>query len=383
MSESGNNLSVELARIDTYRLRRSSRDLYARALIGPIFYVVAWVLLLVVSDAVRALGGVVLVPLVVFALFGWARFRHRTPGEDANAEELERWARSHWRIVTLGSACWGAVPALVGWLERKPESPILIAALSTMAFGTASSQAFAMRASQARLTMFLLMAPGVATFLAIDELRSTGVTLFFYALYLVANLRRSSAEYEHQVDTELELLRSREEVALLSLTDELTGLPNRRNYEVVWPQASSAALRQQQPLALLVVDLDHFKAVNDLHGHLGGDACLRHFAGLLRQQFQRESDFLARIGGEEFIVILPGATAEAACVSAEQLRVLVEKTPFQFGGANIALTVSVGVAALDDPGLTFEHADGACYAAKKAGRNRVQLWSPLVQTGAR
>ena len=378
MSATPPSLSVELARIDTYRLRRSVRDLYARALIGPLFYVVAWLLLLAVSDDTRRAGWWVAVPALVFSAFALARYRHRTPGEDASAEQLERWERVHWAIVQLGSVCWGVVPALVGFLERKTDSGILIAALSTMAFGTASSQAFAMYAGRARLTLFLLMAPGVAMFLSMEELRATGVTMSFYGLYLVANLRRHAAEYAHQVGTELELLRSREEVALLSLTDELTGLPNRRNYEVVWPQASSAAVRQEQPLALLVLDLDHFKVVNDQHGHKAGDACLRHFAGLLRQQFQRGSDFLARIGGEEFIVILPGSTAVEAQAQAEDLRVLVEKTPFQFGGQEIGLTLSVGVAALEtpnvDPSVTFEHADAACYAAKKAGRNRVQIW---------
>ena len=385
MSATPPSLSVELARIDTYRLRRSVRDLYARALVGPLFYVVAWVLLLLVSDYVRRAGWWVVTPALVFCGFALARYRHRTPGEDASAERLERWAREHWAIIQLGSLCWGAVPALVGYLERKPDSGILIAALSTMAFGTASSQAFAMSAARARLTLLLLMAPGVAMFLSVDELRATGVTMFFYALYLVANLRRHAAEYAHQVDTELELLRSREEVALLSLTDELTGLPNRRNYEVVWPQASSAALRQQQPLTLLVLDLDHFKTVNDQHGHLGGDACLRHFAGLLRQHFLRGSDFLARIGGEEFIVLLPGSTAEAARAQAEELRALVEKTPFPFGGQDISMTVSVGVATLEapnvDPSVTFEHADAACYAAKNAGRNRVETWLPLPRGG--
>ena len=363
-----------------YRLRRAARDLYARALIGPVFYVVAWVMMLFVSPAVRAFGWPVVIPGVVFLLFGVARFRHRPPGEAASEAALARWVQVHWRIVTVGSACWGAVPVLVGWLERKPENAILVTALCTVAFGTAASQAFAMHPARARLSIFLLMAPAAASFIALNELRATGVTLLIYAFYLVANLRRSAEEYSHQVDTELKLLRSREEVAKLSLTDDLTGLPNRRNYEVVWPQAASAAVRQQVPLALLAIDLDHFKTVNDKHGHLGGDACLRHFATLLRQQFQRESDFHARIGGEEFIVILPGTTAAAASASAEQLRALVEKTPFLFGAVNIAMTVSVGVAALEgtevDPAVTFAHADAASYAAKKAGRNRVEVWVP-------
>lgn len=371
-------MAVEAPDTETYRLRRSADDFYARSLLGPVFYVTAWGLVLAASNYRERFGWLVAAPALVFLALGIARHVHRPPPPAASAAELRRWASAHWLTVHPLSALWGAVPAFVGVMEAHPDDAILIAVLATMAFCTAMSHAFAMSPWHARLSMLLLSAPPIAVFLARDELFGTGTTLGFYVLYLMANLRRTSKEYAHQLDTEVELLRSRAEVAQLSLTDSLTGLPNRRSYDVVWPQASSAAVRQDQPLSLLVLDLDHFKAINDRHGHLAGDACLQHFATILKQQISRESDFIARFGGEEFIALLPGIDSAEAKAVAERVREQVARSPCHFEALELLLTVSVGVAAVErgqlDTSRTFKHADEACYAAKKNGRNRVEVW---------
>jgi diguanylate cyclase (GGDEF)-like protein len=317
---------------------------------------------------------------VIFAGLYLSRYRHKVPPDDASDGEFTRWTRHHWRIVHLGSVLWGGIPAMVGALEQVATNVILVAVLAAVAFATAGSHTFATHPLNARVTLLIQFVPLIVTFLAHAGLRTAGVTLAFYLAYLMVNVRRTSAEYEHMVQTEADLLRSRAEVAQLSLTDQLTGLPNRRSYEVVWPQASSAAVRQQQPLAVLVLDLDHFKTINDRHGHLGGDACLKHFAFVLRQQLSRESDFIARYGGEEFIAVLPGLTTAEAFEVAERVRVQLEATPCHFEGSEIRLTVSVGVAAIEAPGAldagqTFKRADEAVYAAKKQGRNRVVAWA--------
>ncbi len=377
-------VQLEASQLDSYPLRRRSHDFYARGLIGPVFYFVAYLLLLSVSDFFARASWWVALPAVLFAGLGWARYQHRVPAAGATKEQFEKWGRRHWVLVHANSFAWGVVPAVVGWLEGKPDSAVLVVSLSTMAFCTAASQAFAMHPGQARLSMLALIIPGVAVFMAPGlDLRPTGVTLFFYSFYLLANLRRSSQEYTRQVDTEVELMRSRTEVTVLSLTDPLTGVANRRHYEVAWDRAAAAAQRQRQPLALLMLDLDHFKKVNDEYGHLGGDACLRHFSDVLRAHFRRDSDFIARLGGEEFVVVLPDTTQARAVELSEQLRLAFAASPCPIDGAVVALTVSIGVAAVDegmgDPTVTFRHADAACYAAKEAGRNRVVAWTPTLE----
>jgi diguanylate cyclase (GGDEF)-like protein len=133
----------------------------------------------------------------------------------------------------------------------------------------------------------------------------------------------------------------------MTRVDALTGLANRRAYENVYPKAWQQVARARGDLAPLVCDLDHFKALNDGHGHLAGDACLQHFARLVEQCFRRESDLLARIGGEELVVVLPGSTAGDGERMAETLRARLEERPCEWQGKTVPMTVSIGVGCAD------------------------------------
>ncbi|WP_312708908.1 GGDEF domain-containing protein, partial [Stenotrophomonas sp.] len=134
----------------------------------------------------------------------------------------------------------------------------------------------------------------------------------------------------------------------------------------------------QTPFSVLLLDLDHFKAINDAHGHDGGDRALQHVAALLGQ-LTRGSDYLFRYGGEEFVVVLVAATAAQAEVIAENLRKHIAQTPAQLAnGQPLALTASIGVAAHEghpDYERLMARADAAMYQAKKRGRNQVVLAS--------
>lgn len=160
-------------------------------------------------------------------------------------------------------------------------------------------------------------------------------------------------------------------------TDELTGLVNRRGLD------GAMALWVGEAAALLVVDLDHFKRVNDSLGHVAGDAALRHLARVLRSAL-RERDVAARIGGEEFALWLPDTFLGPAVDVAERVRAAVEATPAHWSGRAIPLTCSIGVAAV--PGTTtvrdnlYAAADAALYRAKQGGRNRVEVAAPAGQS---
>lgn len=151
---------------------------------------------------------------------------------------------------------------------------------------------------------------------------------------------------------------------------------------VLWVlrQRALGAEQQRSRGALLMVDIDHFKRVNDHYGHLAGDHVLRHMVGVLRQRL-RASDVLGRYGGEEFMVLLPGTDLHGAAQLAEHLRQAVQAAPCEWQGQHIPFTVSIGVAASADtpadPSRTSEAllqaADQALYRAKDDGRNRVAL----------
>jgi diguanylate cyclase (GGDEF)-like protein len=153
--------------------------------------------------------------------------------------------------------------------------------------------------------------------------------------------------------------------------DALTGAGTRERFEVEARGAIAAAVETGQPLSLLVIDIDHFKSVNDRYGHVAGDRALRRLATLL-EHGKRGADRLFRYGGEEFVVLSPGLTASQALRLAERLRGLVERTMIRDIGE--ALTISIGVAACPDDGCDldalFACADARLYSAKYAGRNR-------------
>ena len=184
-----------------------------------------------------------------------------------------------------------------------------------------------------------------------------------------------------QIAAELAVANRR--LANAALTDLLTGLPNRRAAMDQLDQAWSAASRSGQPLAVMVIDIDHFKHINDSFGHAVGDAVLRDAAASLRASARRE-DSVCRIGGEEFLVICPNTDLMAALKSAERLRASLEAKRIAIGQALKTITASIGVAvrepATADIDALVSMADQALYAAKDSGRNRIYTRQrPLTQ----
>jgi diguanylate cyclase (GGDEF)-like protein len=168
-----------------------------------------------------------------------------------------------------------------------------------------------------------------------------------------------------------------DELRVLATTDFLTGLPNRREFMGRLQEEEGRLQRDISACAaVLLLDIDHFKRINDEYGHAAGDAVLRRLAGLMREG-QRKIDMLGRIGGEEFAVLLPGTELAAAAVFAERLRQQVEQTPMRLDdGATLNITVSIGLAAMGGGASGGDQAliraDQALYRAKRAGRNRVE-----------
>lgn len=162
----------------------------------------------------------------------------------------------------------------------------------------------------------------------------------------------------------------------LSVTDPLTEAYNREFLQQRLPQAIEQAERRDEPLAVAMLDVDHFKAVNDEFGHEVGDRVLAEVASRLRGAI-RAGDLLVRYGGEEFLVLLPGSDAERAAEVAERMRAKMEDDPIDIGGTRIEVRISVGVAehrrGEDSPGQLVRRADTALYAAKGRGRNRVEV----------
>ncbi|HEY0721061.1 MAG TPA: GGDEF domain-containing protein [Gammaproteobacteria bacterium] len=208
------------------------------------------------------------------------------------------------------------------------------------------------------------------------NLWATALLVMSLSIAITWSVYRINLERTRSENSRLEaIVRERtNEIERLSKIDKLTGLANRSALDADLEREFRRALRYSHPLTMLVLDLDHFKRVNDTFGHLGGDEVLRAIGERLRKQL-RETDVVGRYGGEEFVILLPETELAAALNIAEELRRQIEQEKVAFGDIDIAMTASIGVARLEagvqDCKELFAHADSALYHAKHSGRNRI------------
>jgi diguanylate cyclase (GGDEF)-like protein len=182
------------------------------------------------------------------------------------------------------------------------------------------------------------------------------------------------------IDLERSLRLTNEEVRALSIRDALTGIFNRVYLTERLPQELKRSQRYGHPLSLIMCDIDHFKEVNDQHGHRAGDQILRDFVGRIAGSIRIDVDWVARYGGEEFLIVLPETDLPSAYVVAERLRRLISGAPFQLKGRELVITSSFGVTSWRPCGhaekISFdglmEQADEFLYQAKREGRNTVR-----------
>ncbi|WP_070331645.1 diguanylate cyclase RoeA [Pseudomonas aeruginosa] len=310
---------------------------------------------------------------------------------------------------------FGGIGLLALWLRRQPPKLwrmrllILLGGAGIIGFGVAiacidqriTSNITPLLLACFACTMFILIRPAYAVpfyglaMLAFEvamdhaqadpQLRlsnqANGLTAFGLGLLLslilwhghVRNLRQQrKLELQRQ-----ELEEKNRQLEYLAGHDPLTGLFNRREFDQLVLMELARIARQPQPLSLLMVDLDHFKYINDRYGHPFGDEVIRHAANLLRGN-TRSSDSVARLGGEEFLLLLPDTAEQQARSLAEKLRERLEGTPLATQDGVLCLTASFGVASLDGGGQAsyeqlYSAADQALYRAKSSGRNRVEV----------
>jgi diguanylate cyclase (GGDEF)-like protein len=168
------------------------------------------------------------------------------------------------------------------------------------------------------------------------------------------------------------------ELEVLSYRDSLTGVANRRMFDTMYPVEWAKARATGEPLSLVVIDIDYFKQYNDHYGHMQGDECLRRVAQAMDESASRSRDLCARLGGEEFVLLLPSTDREAARNVAERCRKLLAQIEIAHARSGVGrlVTVSLGVGTIapgahDDPAVFLDRIDRRLYQAKSAGRDRI------------
>ena len=250
-----------------------------------------------------------------------------------------------------------------GRLYRRMASTMLGVGLGSIALAAAAAMLAARRISHPIAALAACMATMPEEGLPACPIKQPG-----RAVHEVSLLYRAFRNLTGQLALSMKRLED------LAVTDQLTGAANRHRLMAEGVRARALCQRAGSPCSALMVDIDHFKRVNDEHGHAAGDAVLRHVARELARHL-RASDLLARYGGEEFVVLAPNSGPEEAAQLAERLRRAVEAHPALAAGASIPVTVSIGVAGGQLAPKEFEtllhDADKALYEAKRSGRNRV------------
>ena len=357
----------------TLRLQQEVADTYRLARVGGWFYLTAWLIVAWYGGAFLHSAWVAWSMTAALLLLAMLRVLHATPANMIDARGHLRWLRVHWGIVIATTTLFGSVFVWTMLDPRMaPAHEVLL--LAVMGLSVAVAHAFNMRLGFAIVGVAMLYLPGLLALWFSPAYRASAWMMSLYFTYVTVALLRSNADYQHHLDVDQQLRDQRDLFEQQGRTDAMTELANRRFFTEQLMRLSEQAQRDSGALVLMVLDLDHFKSINDRFGHAAGDTCLTLFAARLKDAFGSDGGLVARLGGEEFGVLLQGEALAVAMLRAEAFREMCASEPIRAGEVILPITVSIGVAQYDsncDGDELYRAADSAVYRAKNSGRNRV------------
>jgi diguanylate cyclase (GGDEF)-like protein len=286
-------------------------------------------------------------------------------------------------MILFSSAHWGAISAWLIWEVDYPELryPTMI---TMAAFAMGAPSTLSISTLIRRLYPIIIYLPAVTIVLVQGRFGLESILLATMAIlstaYITIAAKASAQDYYESIANH-ELAEQRaQQLHELSMTDPLTKLRNRMYFEQRFAKDWKRCNRSSLPLCIMMLDLDHFKQINDRYGHKCGDLCLQSAAQTLSQVVSRETDTIARFGGEEFVLLLPDTELPAAQTIASNLLQTLEKKTVVCQQSEITMTCSVGIACMVPSHLTDQEqlllaADHAMYRAKENGRNQWQIGS--------
>lgn len=366
--------------------RRVYNDLKKRSTHGLAFYAVILIIILYANGFharhpvfslwfIASISGICIFRSVHLFLFKWTSESHATLNHAVFSLS-----------VASTALIWGIFFARFMILGGEGPTQLLMA-ICTIGLSAGGVVAYLPSLRLAVAFNFCMLLPAPA-FMAMQKTNMPLVLLIImFSAYLVLMAFRANREYWNALRNEILLMKQSEELKALSRIDVLTGLYNRRYFDERFNRTWKRSMRHRLPLTLIICDIDHFKQVNDMYGHLAGDEFLKLTAKTLTEVFKRDTDLAARYGGEEFVVLLTDSDAKTAYAMAEVIRERMEDVVLIYDNKEIKTTVSIGIASViparaQDPDALMRDADQALYQAKQDGRNRTAVFQDRSTTNA-
>ena len=364
-----NSIKLEFA-------KRSDFDFNKRSILGIAFYVLAWPLLFLAWDFHHKEPVFCWLMALNFLLVSIARYHTSKIPHDTYEQNPHIWRVTYIAMLFSHALLWSFLCFVANFDPIFQELQVTINILSA-GIASASVNSLSCKHRVAQFYICIILLPINIFLFTGGSTWPLALMLLFFWVYLMLVCHRSHEEYLRSFNIEWSLLEKQQELRAVSQTDFLTKAHNRLFFNDYIAQQWFLAKRNQHEIALLMIDLDHFKTINDQHGHLFGDACLVHAANVIRSIVRRKSDTLIRFGGEEFLVVLPETNIQTAQQIAEHICRSLCAEPFQVDHAKTLLTASIGVCAIlpdsSDHKVLLHQADEALYKAKRNGRNRVEI----------
>jgi len=357
---------------------RLSQDLAERSIPGIPVYVAVWSIIIFATDFHRTRPDIAFPFWLAFLFCGTVRltyqFTHRRLFQFSPTLNSILFAAT----VILPAALWSG---LFAYYIVQPEDATmrLLMVIVTAGLCSGGVTSYAPHQPLAFGYMMIIIIPAcVGLYVSRPDDAALFYLLITYMGFSALLLQRGNREYWVALANEAALAEKSRQLESISKTDALTGVFNRRHFNQILDLEWKRGSRENRRLTLIMLDIDHFKCINDTFGHLAGDDYLRSIAGILQSSFKRCTDVIARYGGEEFAILLPGTPLDDAAILAESLRQEIAAHRLKSGKAILKATVSLGIAESTPDHRTpadelVGQADRALYKAKAGGRNQARL----------
>ncbi len=351
-------------------------DLTNRAKSGIMTYMFVWLLIAFSYDTLTLHPTFFLINSLCLAVICIARVGHYIAMRKVTDRSIHFYYQ--WLVIAIlaASAHWGGMTA---WIIHDPSLANLqmLAMLTLPAFGLGGACTLSISSEIRILYPTLMFVPCLCVLIyqgGTDNLLIAAL-MTFSMLYIFSSSRSSHNDYWEAITNHMVAEERAELMEKLSTTDPLTQLKNRMYFDNEYAREWKRSSRLKSALSVIMVDLDHFKKINDNHGHMFGDECLRQVSATISNEVMRPSDCVARYGGEEFVILLPNTDETGAAIIAERILKAVRHIKLKASGEPVSLTCSIGGATVvpnfrEDKAELIRRADTALYHAKNSGRNR-------------